>query len=127
MTLVRRGPLSNSGRGHRRWSGLPIARIADRRVATSCGPMVSRARPGSPGRARYVCGGQVEGGGLPAERGQLARERDRDHAGGLVALTAQHRPALMQTALRAPGDLDHPGVLAVLAARQAVTDAGWWR
>ena len=68
------------------------------------------------------CSGR--GGGLPAERGELAGAGDRDDAGGLAPLIGEHFPALMQPALGAPGDLDHARVLAVLAPGEAVTDRG---
>ena len=38
----------------------------------------------------------VKGGGLPAERGELAGARDRDHTGGLAALVVEVLPALVQ-------------------------------
>ena len=73
-----------------------------------------------------VC--SVKRGGLPAERGELARAGDRDDAGGLAALVVQALPALVQAALGAPGDLDDARVLAVLGgARVSSPIAGWWR
>ena len=65
-----------------------------------------------------------EGGGLPAEGGELACAGDRDHAGGLGARAAQHRPALMQPALCAPRNFDHARVLAVLAAGEVLAPRG---
>jgi hypothetical protein len=62
--------------------------------------------------------------GLPAKRGELAGAGDRDDAGGLATLAGQDLPALVQTSLGAPGDLDHPCVLAVLAAGKAVANGG---
>src|SRR5689334_4637094 len=74
---------------------------------------------------RLVVGSvSVQGGGLPAERGELACASDRDDTGGLAALPGQSVPALVQATLGAPGDLDHPRVLAVLAAREGVADGG---
>ena len=60
----------------------------------------------------------------PPKRGQLAGSSDRDDAGGLAALAGKHDPALMQSALRAPGDLHHSGVLAFLAACDRGPDRG---
>src|SRR5438876_865615 len=66
----------------------------------------------------------VQGGCLPAERGELACARDRDGAGRLAALGTEVGPAGVQTSLRAPGDLDRARVLAGLASREALTDRG---
>ena len=60
----------------------------------------------------------VEDGGLPAEGGA----GDRDDPGGLVTLCAQRCPALVQSALGAPSDLDHTRVLAALAAGELLAD-----
>lgn len=82
----------------------------------------ARARPGSvAGAVVGVC--SVKGGGLPEERGELARAGDRDDAGGLAPLVVQVLPALVQSPLGAPGDLDDARVLAVLAARERLADA----
>jgi hypothetical protein len=79
--------------------------------------------PAAPGRAGVGCRRCLgEGGGLPAERGELAGAGDRDDAGGLAALTGEDVPALVQASLGAPGDLDHPGVLGVLAAGEGPAD-----
>ena len=56
--------------------------------------------------------GLVQGGGLPAERGELARARDRDGPRRLAALSAEVHPAPVQALLAAPGDLNDTGVLA---------------
>ena len=82
----------------------------------------ARARPGKIPGALMVGGVSVKGGGLPEERGELARDRDRDDVGGFASLVVEVRPALMQAVLRAPGDRDHAGVLAALAARESVAD-----
>src|SRR6202012_5957618 len=50
--------------------------------------------------------------------------RDRDHSGWLAALPEQCLPALAQSALRAPADLDHARVLAGLAAGEVLPDGG---
>jgi hypothetical protein len=54
----------------------------------------------------------VQGGGLPAESGELARDRDRDRPRGLAALSREVHPALVQALLAAPGDLHDTGILA---------------
>ena len=56
--------------------------------------------------------GSVQGGSLPAESGELARDRDRDLPGWLAAFAAKVHPALVQTLLAAPGDLNDTGILA---------------
>lgn len=54
---------------------------------------------------------------------RLARESDRDHAGGLAAVVVvQMLPACVQSALGAPGDRDYARVLAVPAARERLAD-----
>ena len=65
----------------------------------------------------------VKCGGLPEERGQLARAGDRDHAGRLASLVVEVLPAVVQTPLRPPGDLEHAWVLAMLAPGERLTDA----
>src|SRR5919197_1016866 len=85
----------------------------------------ARARPGSVPGAVVGVRSDIERGGLPAERGELARDGDRDHAGGLASLVVQVPPAGVQAPLGAPGDLDHAWVLPGLAARECLADA--WR
>ena len=63
----------------------------------------------------------------PRECGELARDGDRDDAGGLAALVVQVLPALVQASLGAPADRDYARVLAVLAARERGLIAGGWR
>jgi hypothetical protein len=73
--------------------------------ATVLGLPVARARPGNV--LGVVVGVvSVKGGGLPAERGELARAGDRDDAGGLAPLVVRVRSALMQAMLGAPRDVD---------------------
>src|SRR3954452_7803460 len=59
--------------------------------------------------------------------GELAGDRDRGHAAGAAAIDAQVAPAGVQSALGAPGQLDDPGFVAVLAALQGAADARWAR
>ena len=83
----------------------------------------ARARPGNvPGAVVMI--GSVKRGCLPEETGELARDGDRDDAGGLAPLVVQVLPALVQPALGAPGDRDDARVLAVLAARERLPDRG---
>lgn len=64
----------------------------------------------------------VDHGGLPAKAGELARERDGGHAGGLAA-AGEVAVAAMQALLGAPGDRDHARVLAGLAALERAAHA----
>src|SRR3954471_598428 len=111
---VRRGSLSNSGRG--RWGPAAHSWCREPR-ATVVGLPGARARPGSVPAAAAV-GESIKSCGLPEERGELACDGDRDYAGGLSAVVVQMLPALVQAPLRAPGDRDHARVLAGLAARE---------
>src|SRR6478672_9631683 len=97
----RRGSPSLVGRGR---PG-PVARVLVASLARRLWAFLgARARPGSvPGAMIGV--GLVKRGGLPEERGELARDRDRDDAGGLASLAAEVLPALIQAPLRAPRDL----------------------
>ena len=61
---------------------------------------------------------------LPAEAGEFSGDRDGDDAVGLVAGVAELPPARVQAPLRAPGDVDHGGVLVALAALQRDPDPG---
>src|SRR4051794_6283528 len=61
-----------------------------------------------------VCEWLVDRGGLPAEAGEFARERDGGHARGLAA-AGEVAVAAVQALLGAPGDRDHARVLAGLA------------
>jgi hypothetical protein len=71
------------------------------------------AAPRQPPGAVDVCLlGSVQGGCLPAERGELARDRDRDRPRRLAALFGEVRPAPVQTLLAAPGDLNDTRILA---------------
>lgn len=69
-----------------------------------------------------VC--SVDQGGLPAERGQLARDGDRHDVGVLAAAGVQVLPAGVQAPLGAPGAGDHAWVLVVLAALELEADGG---
>jgi hypothetical protein len=69
------------------------------------------AAPRQPPGAVDVLDGLVQGGGLPAERGELTRDRDRDRPGWLAALSGEVHPALVQSLLAAPGDLNDTGIL----------------
>src|SRR5918995_634877 len=82
------------------------------------------AMPGPPRRpdAPDVMWSGSGGGDLPAGADQLASERDRDHAGGLAAAFAQQLPARVQSALDAPGLIDHGRVLAAVADRELAAD-----
>jgi hypothetical protein len=71
-----------------------------------------------------VSTGLWEGGGLPAERRELASARDRDHPGRLATLPVQDPPALVESPLSPPGHRNHARVLAVLAFSERVTDSG---
>ena len=115
---IGRGSLSSVGRGRR----VPVADSRQREPRAtvldlgwcSCSP---RQRPG----AIVVVVRSVKGGGLPEECGEFAGDRDRDDAGGLAALVVQALPALVQSSLGAPGDLDHARVLAGLWRRASVS------
>src|SRR5215211_6609764 len=117
---VRRGSPSKSGRCQRCW--LPI--VLSRASRDGDGPSWVLVRAPAAPRARLSVRGSVKGGGLPAEGGELARDRDRDHAGGLAPPVSQLLPARVQAALGTPGDLDHAWVLAGLAAGEHVADSG---
>ena len=85
--------------------------------------LAARARPGSVLGAIGGVSRSVKRGGLPEERGEFARDGDRDHAGALFAFGVQVLPALVEPPLGAPGDFDHARVLAVLAAGELLADA----
>ena len=115
---IRRGSPSKDGR-HRPGPAAHGGNASPR--ATRPGLPVARARPGNvPGAIVGVF--SVKGGGLPEERGELARDGDRHHAGGLAAPEAQVRPALIEAPLGAPGDSDHARVLAFLATCELDAD-----
>jgi hypothetical protein len=116
---VRCGSPSRGGRGRPE----PAAHSRSRKPsATVLGLPVARARPGNvPGAVVGVV--SVKGGGLPAERGELARAGDRDDAGGLAPLVVRVRPALVQAMLGAPRDVDRAWVLALLVAGERFADA----
>ena len=115
---VRRGSLSRNGRCRR--GRLPI--VESRASRDGAGPSWVLVRAPAASRARSSGLWSVKGGGLPEERGELAGARDRDDAGGLAPLMVQVRPALVEASLCAPGDLDHTGVLAGLAAGERLAD-----
>jgi hypothetical protein len=75
----------------------------------------------------WVLRSGIEGGGLPQERGELAGDGDRDHAGWLAPLVVQVLPALVQPSLPAPGDLDDARVLPLLARARFWLIAGCLR
>src|SRR6266511_2783619 len=114
---VRRGSPSRNGRG--RCAAAHSRRREPR--ATVLGLPGARVRPGSAAGAIVVV--SVKRGGLPEECGELARAGDRDHSGRLAPLLVEVLPALVQTPLRAPGDLEHARVLAMLAASERRADA----
>ncbi len=60
--------------------------------------------------------GSVHAGERPAEPGELAGDDDRDDRAALRALISEAVPYLVQPALGLPGDRDHGGGLAFLAA-----------
>jgi hypothetical protein len=100
--------------------GLPIARVR--------GPVERRrdafwllVAPRQPPERRAGCGAgvTVQGRGLPAEGGELARTGDRDCSG---ALAREVRPALVQATLAAPGDLHDTRVLPGLASGDRLAD-----
>ena len=66
---------------------------------------------------------RLERGDLPAEGGQLARDRDGDDGVALAALLLERLPALVEASLCTPGNLDHTRVLAALANAKLVRDA----
>ncbi len=66
----------------------------------------------------------VQGRGLPAERGELARAGDGDGPGRRAAVLAEVCPALVQAPLRAPRDLNDAWVLTGLAGGEPLTDRG---
>jgi hypothetical protein len=95
---VRHGSPARNGRGRPE----PAAHSRSREPsATVRGLPVARARPGNVAGA-VVGVVSVKGGGLPAERGELARAGDRDDAGGLAPLVVRVRRALVQAMLGAP-------------------------
>src|SRR4051794_19692405 len=65
----------------------------------------------------------VDRGGLPAEAGEFAGERDGGHAGGFAAV-GEVAVAAVQALLGAPGDRDHARVLAGLAALERAAHPG---
>ena len=86
--------------------------------------MVLARAPAAPGRAVVLVAVQSR---VAASQQNAASSRAQAIAttpAGLRRWPAQELPALVQPALGAPGDLDHPRVLAVLAASQAVADGG---
>ena len=104
------GPLSTIERGR-----VGLLRVVSR---TLCARV-----PGGPGRLanhkRVVGGvgvGLGERGDLPAEAGEFAGDRDRDHAVGFAAGVFELAPAGVEPALRAPGEVDDLGRVAALAA-----------
>ncbi len=89
-TRVRRGSPSESGRGRR--SRLPI--VLSRAFSDGDGPSwVLVLAPAAFWARSWVGRSGIEGGGLPEERGELAGDRDRDHAGGLASLVSEVLPA----------------------------------
>ena len=65
---------------------------------------------------RRVLAGSVGVGDGPAEAGELARDGDRDDRAALAALAVEALPAAVQALLGLPGDREHVGALAGLAA-----------
>ena len=64
----------------------------------------------------------VQGGGLPAERGELARAGNCDGPGVLAATSAEMGPARIHPLLSAPSDRSDTWVLAGLAGGDRLTD-----
>lgn len=93
------GPLSNIERGHQGWVLIAPSRS------------VVCAMPGGSGRLASCHGLSVSvcECDLPAESGELAGDRDRDDAIGLLAGVLERSPAGVQSSLRAPGDVDGLG------------------
>ena len=83
---------------------------------------MSASAPAAPGARGWLSACSVDQGGLPAEAGQLAGERDDAHADGLAPLEHEVAPAAVKALLGAPGDIDHARVLAALAAPELVAD-----
>src|SRR6516164_9810762 len=79
-------------------------------------------RPGSRRAPWLWLKGSVQRGDLPAERGQLARDRDSDRPRRLAALSREVHPAPVQALLAAPGDLGDAGILPRLACLQVLAD-----
>ena len=69
------------------------------------GLLIARSAPAAARRLGYLVTGLVQRGGLPAERSELARDRDRDRPRRLAALCGEVHPAPVQALLTAPGDL----------------------
>src|SRR5438477_12322458 len=86
-------------------------RVSEKRVAHSPysrargwrrgGLLIAVAPRQAPG-AVDVLDGLAQGGGLPAERGELARPGDRDRSRRLAALFGEVHPAPVQALLAAP-------------------------
>ena len=76
------------------------------------------------GCRRNRVGMSAPGGDLPAVGGELASDRDRDDPAGFVAGVFELAPAGVESALRAPGDVDDLGCLPALAALERFTDRG---
>src|SRR5947209_16349522 len=81
---IRRGSLSRSGRGRL----VPVAHSRTASLARRCWAFLgARARPGNvPGAIVGVLRSGIEGGCLPEECCELARDGDRDDAGGFAPL-----------------------------------------
>jgi len=94
------GPLSNIEHGP---EGLLIGNSRNAVVRDA-----GRARAASPAATGCRSGSVCEGD-LPAESGELAGDRHRDDAVGLLARVLERSPAGVQPALRSPGDVDDVG------------------
>ncbi len=71
-------------------------------------------------RRRYVGSGSGDPGGLPDERGQLARAGDGGDVGGLSALDRELCRLAVKAMRGAPGHLDHARILARLTGSQLI-------
>jgi hypothetical protein len=83
--------------------------------------VVSASAPGAGG---WLSACSVDQGGLPAEAGEFAGERDNAHPDRLAPLEHEVAPAAVKALLGTPGDIDRPRVLAALAAAELVADPG---